>query len=129
VLGLQRARGLPPETLPIDAVQLRDLLDGVEAGALTARAAKEVLPALAPGELPRAAAGRLNLLAMDDEAAVREAAREALAALPAAVDDYEAGKTAALGRLIGETMKRTGGRAKPDQVRRLLLAEMSGEVE
>ncbi|MBA3416636.1 MAG: Asp-tRNA(Asn)/Glu-tRNA(Gln) amidotransferase subunit GatB [Chloroflexia bacterium] len=129
VLGLQRARGLPPETLPINAVQLRDLLDVVEAGALTARAAKEVLPALAPGELPRAAAGRLNLLAMDDEVAVREAAREALAALPAAVADYEAGKTAALGRLIGETIKRTGGRAKPDQVRCLLLAEMSAGVE
>jgi aspartyl-tRNA(Asn)/glutamyl-tRNA(Gln) amidotransferase subunit B len=126
VMGLQRARGLPPEALPLDAAQLRDLLDGLESGELTARAAKEVLPALGPGELPRVAAARLNLLALDDEAAVREAAREALAAFPAVVADYQAGKTAAMGRLIGETIKRTGGRAKPDQVRRSLEAELSG---
>jgi len=126
VMGLQKARGLPPETLPLDAAQLRDLLDLLESGALTARAAKELLPAIEPGELPRVAATRLNLLAMDDEAAVLAAAREALAALPAAVVDYKGGKTAALGRLIGETIKRTGGRAKPDRVRLVLEAELSG---
>jgi aspartyl-tRNA(Asn)/glutamyl-tRNA(Gln) amidotransferase subunit B len=63
---------------------------------------------------------------VDDEAVVLAAAREALAAFPAAVADYRAGKTAALGRLIGETIKRTGGRAKPDQVRRVLESELSG---
>ncbi|MDP9362764.1 MAG: Asp-tRNA(Asn)/Glu-tRNA(Gln) amidotransferase subunit GatB [Chloroflexota bacterium] len=120
LMGLQRARGLPPEQLPVDARQLRDLLDGVAAGELTARAAKEVLPRVEPGEMPRAAAARLNLLALDDEGAVRAAVTDAIADTPAAVADYRSGKTAAIGRLIGETIKRTGGRAKPDQVRRLL---------
>jgi len=126
VMGLQKARGLPPETLPLDVPQLRDLLDILESGTLTARAAKELLPAIEPGELPRETAARLNLLAVDDEAVVLDAAREALVAFPAAVADYRAGKTAALGRLIGETIKRTGGRAKPDQVRRVLESELSG---
>ena len=120
VMGLQRARGLPPEQLPINAAQLRDLLDAVAAGELSARAAKEVLPRIADGELPRAAAGRLNLLALDDEEVVRLAVTDALAASPSAVADFRAGKKAAMGRLIGETMKRTGGRAKPEQVRMLL---------
>ena len=41
-------------------------------------------------------------------------------ALPAAVEDYRGGKQAAIGRLLGETIKRTGGRARPDQVRAIL---------
>ncbi|MCC6314498.1 MAG: Asp-tRNA(Asn)/Glu-tRNA(Gln) amidotransferase subunit GatB [Thermomicrobiales bacterium] len=125
ISGLQRARGLPPEQLPLDVEQLRDLLDVVGEGALTTRAAKELLPEIAPGERPRDAAARLNLLALDDEAAVRDAALAAIDAFPAAVADYAGGKTAAIGRLIGETIKRTGGRAKPDQVRRLLEDELS----
>lgn len=125
VMGLQKVRGLPPQELPFDADQLRDLLDVLVSGALTARAAKEMLPAIAPGELPRDAAARLNLLALDDESEVRSAAVETLAAFPAAVTDFKGGKTAAIGRLIGETIKRTGGRAKPDQVRRILEEELA----
>ncbi len=120
LLGLQRQRGLPPDTLPLNSSQLRDLLNAVAAGELTVRAAKEVLPQIEDDELPRAAAARLNLLSMDDDAALRVAVAETLGAFPAAVSDYRTGKTAAIGRLIGETIKRTGGRAKPDQVRRLL---------
>ena len=51
-------------------------------------------------------------------------ARATLEAFPAAVTDYQSGKKAAIGRLIGETIKRTGGRANPDQVRRILEAEL-----
>ena len=119
-MGVKRARGLPPERLPHDDTQLGDLLDAVATGQLTSRAAKELLPQIGDGEMPRAAAARLNLLALDDEGAVRTAVAETLTAFPAAVADYRGGKTAAIGRLIGETIKRTGGRAKPDQVRRLL---------
>ncbi len=125
VMGLQKVRGLPPQELPFGAAQLRDLLDVLASGALTARAAKEMLPEIAPGEMPRDAAARLNLLALDDESEVRAAAVETLAAFPAAVADFQGGKKAAIGRLIGETIKRTGGRAKPDQVRRILEEELA----
>jgi aspartyl-tRNA(Asn)/glutamyl-tRNA(Gln) amidotransferase subunit B len=43
------------------------------------------------------------------------------------VADYRGGKKAAIGRLIGETIKRTGGRANPDAVRRLLERALQGE--
>ena len=127
LMGLQRERGLPAETLPLDAAQLRDLLEAVAAGEMTARAAKELLPQIADGELPRAAAARLNLLSLDDEGAVRSAVAETIAAWPAAVADYKGGKKAAIGRLLGETIKRTGGRAKPDQARRLLEEALKDE--
>ncbi len=120
LIGLQNERGLPPERLPLDAAQLRELLDALAAGDLTARAAKELLPQIEGGESPLAAARRLNLLALDDADAVRSAVLATIDAFPAAVADYRGGKQAAIGRLIGESIKRTGGRAKPDEVRRLL---------
>jgi aspartyl-tRNA(Asn)/glutamyl-tRNA(Gln) amidotransferase subunit B len=127
LMGLQRLRGLPPEQLPLTALQLQDLLDALAEGALTARAAKELLPRIEPGESPRAAAARLELLVLDEDETVRAAARETMEALPAAVADYRGGKTAAIGRLIGETIRRTGGRAKPDHVRRVLEEALARE--
>lgn len=117
VMGLQRQRGLPPETLPFSSAQLRDLVSAVEKGEITARAAKELLPQIRPDEMPRDAAERLNLLSLNDAGTVRTAIDETLAAFPEAVADYRRGKKAAIGRLIGETIKRTGGRARPDDVR------------
>jgi aspartyl-tRNA(Asn)/glutamyl-tRNA(Gln) amidotransferase subunit B len=124
VTGLQRLRGLPPEELPLSALQLTELLDALAEGRLTSRAAKELLPQLEEHESPLAAATRLNLLVLDEEATVRRAALDAMAAFPAAVADFQRGKTAAIGRLIGETIRRTGGRANPDQVRRVLEEEL-----
>ncbi len=128
VIGLQKQRGLPPSQLPLTADQLRELLACLAGGELTARAAKELLPEISEGESPRAAAARLNLLALDDDAALEEAVAATLAAFPAAVADYRGGKRAALGRLIGETIKRTGGRASPDRVRQLLAEALRNEA-
>ncbi len=127
LMGLQGQRGLPPHVLPLSADQLRDLLSALAGGEMTARAAKELLPQVEPEELPRAAAARLNLLSLDDTGVVDAAVAETLAAFPAAVADYRAGKKAAIGRLIGETMKRTGGRARPDDVRRRLQAALDAD--
>ena len=43
---------------------------------------------------------------------------------PKAVEDYKAGKTASLQFLVGQVMKRTKGRAKPDAVTPLLVAKL-----
>ncbi len=127
VMGLQSAAGLPASQLPLSVAQLRDLLDAIDAGTLTSRAAKDVLPQLADDELPTEAAERLNLLSMDDGDEVDQAVQDAITGNPAAVADYRAGKKAAFGRLIGETMKRTGGRARPEDVRERLTAALDGQ--
>jgi aspartyl-tRNA(Asn)/glutamyl-tRNA(Gln) amidotransferase subunit B len=124
LMGLQREQGLPPEQLPLSAEQLNELLDALADGALTARAAKELVRNIGAGEAVLQVAERLDLLVLDEEASVRAAAQETMEAFPAAVADYMAGKTAAIGRLIGETIRRTGGRARPDQVRRILEDEL-----
>jgi Asp-tRNA(Asn)/Glu-tRNA(Gln) amidotransferase B subunit len=97
----------------------------MDAGKLSRRAAKELLPQLGEGEAVLTAAARLDLLVLGEEAAIRDAVRETMEAFPAAVRDFRSGKTAAVGRLIGETIRRTGGRASPDQVRRVLEEELN----
>lgn len=121
VMGMARAQGLRADELPISTGQLRELVDLVDARKLTGSAAKSVLAGLEEGEMPSVAAERLNLVAIDDDGAVKAAAQAAVDANPAAVADFQSGKQAAIGRLIGDTMKRTGGRAKPDDVRAALL--------
>ncbi|MGI8478199.1 MAG: Asp-tRNA(Asn)/Glu-tRNA(Gln) amidotransferase subunit GatB [Thermomicrobiales bacterium] len=127
VLGLQKERNLPVGEMPVSAGQLRELIEAVGAGKLSGRAAKELLPQLERGESALGGAARLNLLALEDDSAMRSAVAEAMAAFPDAVRDFKAGKQAAVGRLIGETMRRTGGRASPDDVRRLLLESLAAE--
>jgi Asp-tRNA(Asn)/Glu-tRNA(Gln) amidotransferase B subunit len=43
---------------------------------------------------------------------------------PKAVEDYRAGKSAAVQFLVGQVMKRTKGRAKPDAVQPILLGKL-----
>jgi aspartyl-tRNA(Asn)/glutamyl-tRNA(Gln) amidotransferase subunit B len=126
ILGLSRARNLPADTLALDASQIRDLVTLVTSGDLTARSAKDLLPELEPGELPGDVAKRLNLLASGDTDELALAAKSAIEDNPAVVQDYLGGKQAAIGRLIGEVMKRTGGRARPDAVRQALIEQMEG---
>jgi len=124
IMGLARTRGLPADQLPFSAPQIIDLVNAVQNGKLTGRAAKELLAQIEGDELPMAAAARLNLLSMDNDDEVAAAARAAIEANPAAVADYRSGKQAAIGRLIGDTMRRTGGRARPETVRQAILTEL-----
>ena len=51
-----------------------------------------------------------------DPEVLRPICEEIVAASPAIVDDYRAGKTKVLGALIGQVMRRTKGKADPTVV-------------
>lgn len=126
--GLSAQRGDAPDTVPITGSQLGEVLDLIETEAITVRGAKDLVPELRPGDSPRAEAERRSLLALEDHGVVERAVADVMSAFPEAVADYRGGKKAAIGRLIGETMKRTGGRANPDTVRRTLEATLNETV-
>jgi aspartyl-tRNA(Asn)/glutamyl-tRNA(Gln) amidotransferase subunit B len=120
VFGLQRERGLAPDEFPLDASQLAQLVSMVESNDLTGRGGKDLLAGIEPGEDARAAAERLNLISVGDSDVIRTAALQTIVANPAAVADFRGGKKAAIGRLMGETIRATGGRGRPDAVRAIL---------
>jgi len=90
---------------------------------LSAGAAEQVFEAICQdGDAdPRAMAERLGLLIVRDEAAMEGWIEAVLAENAAIVDQIRAGKTQAVGRLIGAVMQRAGGAADAAEVRRLLL--------
>jgi aspartyl-tRNA(Asn)/glutamyl-tRNA(Gln) amidotransferase subunit B len=67
-------------------------------------------------------AGEAGLLQVTDENQLAVWVQEAIESQPQAADDVRAGKDAAIGRLIGEVMKRSGGSAEAGAVRKHILS-------
>lgn len=100
---------------------LAELLQLLQSGRVTAAVAKEVLPlAMAgkgtPGEIVQAR----NLSPIEDLSAVRESCERVIAAHPGPVQDYRGGKDRAIQFLVGQVMRETRGRARPQEVEAIL---------
>ncbi len=93
----------------------------VEAGKISHSAAKEVFAAIAAaGEEPAAAVERLGLAQVSDSARIEEWIAEVIAGNPAQAEQYRAGKAQVIGFLVGQVMKRSGGRADPKSVQQMM---------
>jgi aspartyl-tRNA(Asn)/glutamyl-tRNA(Gln) amidotransferase subunit B len=111
---LDEKGGVAPEALA-------ELIRLVEAGTLSATLAKDVFERMwTSGEAPSAIVAREGLSQVSDEGALRAAVDEVLAASPEQVASYRGGKTAALGWFVGQVMRKSGGKANPQLVNRLL---------
>ena len=84
----------------------------VASNAVTAATATAVLDlAFETGDLPEAIVDARGLRQVTDAGAIDEVAQKAIAANPKAVEDYRAGKQAAIGFLVGQVMREMKGRA------------------
>jgi aspartyl-tRNA(Asn)/glutamyl-tRNA(Gln) amidotransferase subunit B len=93
----------------------------VRSGEINAQAGKDVLvDANQSGTSPRALVEQRGLRQETDEDKVLAVVNEVVRANPAAVADYHAGKQAAIGFLIGQSMKAMRGTGNPAIVRRIL---------
>lgn len=101
-----------------------ELLELIDEGIISERLAKELIKEYAEtGESPRILVEErgLGLMGVDElrpvvEAVVRES--------PRAVEDYTAGRVKAVEYLLGQVLRRVEARARPEQVRSLLLEEL-----
>jgi aspartyl-tRNA(Asn)/glutamyl-tRNA(Gln) amidotransferase subunit B len=101
--------------------RLAALVGLVDAGRLSNSAAKEVFAAVCrSGEEPSAAMERLGLAQISDLSRIERWIDEVIDENPGQVGQYRAGKTQVLGFLVGQVMKRSGGRAEPKAVQQLL---------
>jgi aspartyl-tRNA(Asn)/glutamyl-tRNA(Gln) amidotransferase subunit B len=100
-----------------------ELAQMVEANELSSTAAKEVfIDLLASDESPRKIAEAKNLLQVSDESAIAAVVDEVLAdpASQQSLDDIRAGKDKAIGYLVGQVMKKSGGKANPALAQKLI---------
>ncbi len=101
--------------------QLAALIRLVDEGAISRSNAKEVFEAhVASGESVVAIVTERGFHQISDAGQVGAAVDEVLAANPAAVADYRAGKVQAVGFLVGQVMKATRGQADASVVQTLI---------
>jgi aspartyl-tRNA(Asn)/glutamyl-tRNA(Gln) amidotransferase subunit B len=106
---------------PVSPERLAGLVRLTEAGEVSTASAKEVLAAMldSPAEAFAIVAEK-GLGSIRDTGALDAAVAEVVAGNPSQVELYRAGKTQTFGWLVGQVMKKTGGRADPAAVREAL---------
>ncbi|MFL6259080.1 MAG: Asp-tRNA(Asn)/Glu-tRNA(Gln) amidotransferase subunit GatB [Thermoanaerobaculia bacterium] len=111
--------------------RLAALVGMVDAGKISNSAAKEVFAAVASageaGEDPAAAVERLGLAQVSDSSQIERWIEEVLEQNPTQVAQYRAGKAQVVGFLVGQVMKRSGGRAEPKTVQQLMRRALEQE--
>ncbi|HEY9854346.1 MAG TPA: Asp-tRNA(Asn)/Glu-tRNA(Gln) amidotransferase subunit GatB [Stenomitos sp.] len=111
--------------LAMQPPQLRRLVEMIDQDVISGKIAKQLIrQMLESGKDPDALVAEMGLSQISDESAIVEAIRQVLAAHPSQVADYHAGKTKVVGYLVGQVMRQTQGRAKPDAVNRLMAVEL-----
>lgn len=119
ILGARKERW---EACKLTPEALAELIALVGQGVISASAGKRVLTELfETGRSPREAVDALGLAQISDDSALRLLAHEIMEKNPKSVTDFRAGKTAALGFLVGQCMRASGGKANPEQLGKLLM--------
>jgi aspartyl-tRNA(Asn)/glutamyl-tRNA(Gln) amidotransferase subunit B len=107
-----RLRNAADGPVSVDPAQLAALVAAVDGGSISRANGKEVLEAhVASGTSVADIVTARGLTRISDAGVVGAAVEEVLAANPAAVADFQAGKVQAIGFLVGQVMKATRGQA------------------
>ncbi|WP_426194500.1 Asp-tRNA(Asn)/Glu-tRNA(Gln) amidotransferase subunit GatB [Massilia sp. DWR3-1-1] len=115
---------------PVEATQLALLLKRIADGTVSNKIAKEVFAAMWAAQSNDAAIADLiidqkGLRQISDSGALEAIIDEVLAANAKSVEQYRAGKEAAINALIGQAMKASKGKANPAQLTELLKKKLS----
>ena len=118
----------PGAAVHVHAAELAAIIRSVEAGDISRANGKEVLAAHATS-----GAAAVDLIAergfrqISDRTALAEAVDRVVAAHPAAVADYRAGKQQAVGFLVGQVMKATRGQANAAMVQETVRERLDAQ--
>ncbi|MBI2189351.1 MAG: Asp-tRNA(Asn)/Glu-tRNA(Gln) amidotransferase subunit GatB [Acidobacteria bacterium] len=114
-------RGTPVEAVPLSPRALAGLVRLVDQGTISSSIAKEVFAKMYDsGRSAEEIVAAEGLAQIGDESALAAIAKEVIAAHADAVAQYRAGKQATFGFLVGQMMKRSGGKANPKLANQIL---------
>ncbi|MDT8325105.1 MAG: Asp-tRNA(Asn)/Glu-tRNA(Gln) amidotransferase subunit GatB [Bacteroidota bacterium] len=109
----------------ITAARLVELLRCVRDGVVSTSAAKEILPVLHDNPAPvEEIVDAMGLRQLRDDAALRAMIDDVLRAHPAQLREYLGGKQKLFAFFMGQVMRRSGGAADPNLLRRLLTVAL-----
>jgi len=127
LLNQHAAEGLRASEVALPPEGLAELIAEVEAGRISAASGKTVLArCFESGEMPRVVIVAEGLAQVSDAVVIAEAVDAVLREFPSQVADYRGGKTQLHGFLVGQVMRRTGGRADARLVNEELRRRLEG---
>ncbi len=118
ITELLRVLGANNQTIsecPISPENLAELVDLVQKEVITGKAGKTVFETMfeTPDKKPSEIVKEKGLAQVRDEGAILQMVDAVIAANPAQVEQYKAGKTAVLQFFVGQLMKQSRGKANP----------------
>ena len=117
---------MEPIQIPFDSKQLAKLVILIDKGTISSSIAKKVLVEMF--EHPRDPEDIIDekgWVQISDENAIKEVVLKILENNPQSIADYKAGKQKALGFLVGQAMKETRGKAKPQMLNKMFIEELN----
>lgn len=124
VAGALSAAELGLAESKLQPAHLGALVRLIDAGTISGKIAKDLLPDVMAGQDPEVLVGQRGLNVVTDTAAIDAAIDAVMQADPATVEKVRAGNAKAMNALFGPVMKAMGGQAKPEVVRERLSAKL-----
>jgi len=111
-------------TFTLPPSSLAELVALVQEGTISGKMAKDVLEeSFSGGQSPRAVVAEKGLSQISDSGALETIVAQVVEGNPSVVADLLAGKEKAMGFLVGQVMKATGGKANPRLVNEMIRAK------
>ena len=124
---LLNLHGLEIGASKVTPAHLVELVELIEAGTLSSSLAKTVLEEVFDsGQSPGKVVQERGYVQINDSSVVEAAVDEAIRSNPQAVEDYLKGKEQAAKFLVGQVMRITKGKSKPDLVNQLVTEKLEG---
>ena len=126
-LPAARRDGIELDQSPIAPDKFAALIARIEDGTISGKIAKDVFDAMWAGEGDAdAIIAARGLKQISDAGAIERVVDDVLAANPAVVAEFRAGKEKAFNALVGKAMAATKGKANPAQVNAILKRRLGG---
>ena len=124
--GRLNSSGKTINDTPVSPENLAGLVTLIANGTISGKIAKTVFEEMfAAGNSPEDIVKEKGLIQISDESAIAKLCEEAMSENPKAVEQYRAGKTQAIGSLVGAVMKKSRGQANPQLVNKVLKEKLS----
>ena len=125
LFGMLNREGKEISDSPVSAQNLGGLIDRISDNTISNRLAKDVFAAmLAEGKTADQIINEKGMKQVTDTGAIEKLVEAAIAANPAVIAEFHAGKERALGFIVGQVMKQSQGKANPAMVNELLLKKL-----
>ena len=125
VSRLLKDRNIGLDELGLTPLHLSELQKHIDKGTISGSMAKEILVICCDtGKAPSQVIESKGLAQISDVDELKSVIRLVIDENPGPVEDFRAGKDKALGYMIGQVMRMTGGKANPQLANRLFQAEI-----